>query len=49
MNGRVSRGIHTAQAGRILPIRRGERFCTARHDTDEIKAWEACPECRAVK
>lgn len=46
---RVSRGIHAAEASRILPIKRGEKACPSSHDTDAVKAGVPCPGCGAAK
>lgn len=40
MNGRVARGTHTAEASRILPIKRGEKFCTTSHDTEPVRSGQ---------
>lgn len=48
VSGRVTRAEHVAEASRILPIKRGERPCPRPHDTEQIRAREACPACKAV-
>lgn len=48
-NGRVARGMHVAEASRILPIKRGEKPCSKDHDTASMRAGEPCPECGAAK
>lgn len=49
MNGRVSRAEHVAEASRTLWRKRGEKPCTANHDTPAIEAGEPCPQCKASR
>jgi hypothetical protein len=49
VNGRRSRGEHTAEASRVLPIKRGEKPCPSDHDTQAMRDGAACPNCGAAK
>lgn len=48
-NQRVARGLHTAEASRVLPIRRGERPCLGDHKDAAVREGAPCPDCGAVK
>jgi hypothetical protein len=48
MNGRVARGAHVGEASRVLPVKRGEKPCERAHDTEQVRAGQPCPACKAV-